>query len=93
MSGDVVKLRTVTTPTMPVDEDLVSGLETLLQMAKEGRFQGLAYVMVQTDGVGCYTNVGTGWRGRAGAGHVLLGGLSVLEHRLREAVLHDGMDA
>ena len=65
-----------------IDDDLIAGLEALLSFAKEGRIQGIAYVTVETHGIGQYSGVGTGWRGHLGGVHIPLGGLAILSNRL-----------
>jgi hypothetical protein len=79
---NVRRLETVTKPTLPVDEDLIIGLEALLEQARKGNIQGIAYITVRTNGAGQYETVGTGWRGHLGGRHVVLGGLQVLNQRL-----------
>lgn len=47
-------------PTLPIDDDLIEGLEALLGLARKGDIQGLAYVTVRTNGSGHYETIGTG---------------------------------
>jgi len=82
MTAKIVKLSTVTAPTLEVDDDLVQGLKALLEMAEAGKIQGLAYVSVATSGVGQYTGCGTGWHGHLGGVHIVLGALTILQNRL-----------
>jgi hypothetical protein len=82
MGAEVIPISALTKPTMPVCEDLVSGLEALLALAKDGSIQGIAYTTVQTPGAGTYTLCGTGWRGHLGGVHIALGGLALLQSRL-----------
>lgn len=70
-------------PPSPVDPHVISELENLLERAKAGRFNGIAYVTVTSDAAGNYSALGTAW---AGAGiemnaHTAVGGIEVLKHR------------
>jgi hypothetical protein len=87
---DAVRLRTATTPPMPVDNEVVAQLEQLLVRAKAGEFNGLCVVTVTSPGVGAYTACGTGWWGEAVAGgvHIALGGIAVLQERLLRDLIH-----
>lgn len=90
---NVRKLETVTKPTLPVEADLIEGLEALLKLARDGDIQGIAYATVRTNGAGHYETVGTGWRGHLGGGHVVLGGLQMLNQRLLAATRDDDFPA
>ena len=87
MSADVVKLSAVSSPPLPADADLVARLEELLELAKAGEFNGIAYVTVTSPAAGAYIACGTGWSGAAveTGVHIALGGLAVLERRLVDA--------
>jgi hypothetical protein len=82
VSAEIYKLTAVTAPTTPVDDDLIGGLKALLEMAKTGQIQGIAYTTIQTPGAGSYTGSGTGWRGHLGGLHIVLGGIEILKARL-----------
>ena len=80
----VVTLQTVSSPVLPIDQDLIDGLEALLDMARNGNIQGLVYATIKSRGLGQYDHCGTGWRG-AGVDnnvHTVIGGLSILQARL-----------
>jgi hypothetical protein len=94
MTKDNVRhLTTATKPTLPVDDDLIVGIEALLALARKGDIQGIAYVTIRTNGAGHYETVGTGWRGHQGGAHIVLGGLQVLNQRLLAASAEDGIPA
>ncbi len=93
MSDNVRHLTPATKPTLPVDQDLISGLETLLDWARKGDIQGIAYITVRTNGSGHYETVGTGWRGHLGGAHIMMGGLQVLNQRLLKAADEDDITA
>lgn len=84
MSAEVVQLETVTKPSSPIDLDLIQGLEALLDLARAGTIQGIAYTTIQSFGAGSYEQMGTGWRG-SGVDcnfHTVLGGLAIVSARL-----------
>lgn len=79
-----MKLVPATTPVVPIDQDLIEGLEALLDLARNGEIQGIAYATIRSDGVGSYQSMGTGWRG-AGVDnncHIIVGGVALLSARI-----------
>lgn len=64
------------TNTAPVNKDVVASLERLLEEAKRGEIQSLAYAAVKP----CGDSV-TGWNNRAHY-HQLLGALLVVQNRM-----------
>jgi hypothetical protein len=90
---NVRRLSVATKPTLPVDDDLIAGLEALLSLARKGDIQGIAYITVRTNGAGHYETVGTGWRGHQGGSHIILGGLQVLNQRILAASADDDITA
>lgn len=93
MTDNIRHLSAATKPTLPVDEDLIQGLQALLDEARKGNVQGIAYITVRTNGVGHYETVGTGWRGHLGGAHIMLGGLQVLNQRLLAEISEDRFPA
>lgn len=82
--AELFALTPATEPVLPVDPDLVARLETLVEMAKAGEIQGIAYATVQSVGAGSYNHVGSGWVGRGASQnvHPMLGAIVVLQSRL-----------
>ena len=72
----VVSLRGATPSGEPVPE-IVNLCEALLERAKSGEIQGLAYAITRRPGDG----FGTGWEGNAGFGHQLGAAVGHLFHR------------
>jgi hypothetical protein len=68
---------------------VVAKLEQLLEEAKAGQFNGLAFATVTSPHTGSYTEVGTGWEG-AGVlqnSHTAVGAVSGLHYRMMRDLL------
>lgn len=90
MTEKIIRLQPTTTPPTPVDEEVVALLESLLDGARTGRFNGIAVVTIESPALGAYTGVGTAYAGIGvkGGVHTALGGVDVLHERL----LRSGID-
>lgn len=80
--GDVRALPWITDPSKPLNSQpdlaLIAELSSLLQMAKDGELIGIAYAMQFAGG-------GYGWGWHGDDNHGLIGGVSMLDHRLKES--------
>jgi hypothetical protein len=83
MSDNVVKLTTVGNPVSAIDAGTIEIAEELLDMARRGEIQGLAFVTIKTVGAGTVDSVGSGWAGNGVDQnvHAVLGGLVGLQAR------------
>lgn len=82
--ADVVPLKTVTAPIQPVDEQVVKMAEELLERAKSGEIQGIAYATVSAEASGALICCGSAYGGQGlhQNVHAILGGVDVLKERL-----------
>lgn len=80
----VVPLTTATKPVLAVDEAVIAALEDLMERAKAGEIQGVAYVTVQSDGMGALLSTGTGYKGEGIAQnvHATIGIIEALKGRM-----------
>ena len=66
--SEPVRLHTVGAPVLPVDDDLIAGLEALLELARTGSIQGFVYATIKSTGVGQYVaerhRLARRWRGQ-----------------------------
>ena len=81
----VVAIYGNTVPGEP-NADMITDLERMLEEAKSGELQAIAYCTVREG------HKGTGWVGNSGTRDSIAAAIAMLSHRYADALLHLGDD-